>query len=169
MKKSNQKKEKYKNDDASPLSSLNSGWSSINDAGDAHVPLARRTSETVVMAVSASLHDLSSNILSVLVMLLLAHHLLLLLVAGHLSPHHLQLVCLAISVKATVSVRADAEVLPVQVFNPDRAVVGVRRGCILAVVRGGEASTTGTGTSCRLQVLETASENLFKLDLVPSI
>lgn len=131
---------------ASPCPSLNSGWSSINDAGDAHVPLAGRASKAIVMAVSASLHDLSPYVLSVLMMLLLllllTHHLLLLLVACH--PHHLQLLLLlllASRVKAAVRVRAHAEVSPVQVFDPDRAVVGVRSRCVLAVVRGRQAST----------------------------
>lgn len=69
------------------------------------------------MAVSASLHDLSPYVLSVLAMLLLlllllTHHLLLLLLVD-LSTHHLHLLLLARRVEATVRVGANAEVLPV--------------------------------------------------------
>lgn len=82
-----------------------------------------------MVAVSAAMHDLSPYVLSVLAMLLLlllllTHHLLLLLLVD-LRTHHLHLLLLACRVKAAVCVRADAKVLPVQVFDPDRAVVGV--------------------------------------------
>lgn len=122
------------------------------------------------MAVSASLHDLSPYVLSVLVMLLLlAHHLLVLLVARHMRTHNLQLMLLlARWVEAAVRVGADTEVSPVQVLDPDRAVVGVRCGCVLAVVRGREACAAGRGASCGLEVLKTASEDLFMLDFVHS-
>lgn len=172
MKSSNQKgkdaKQKSKRR-CLPCHSLNSGRSSINDARDTHVPLARRAPEAVVMAVSASLHDLSPYVLSVLVMmlLLLAHHLLLLLLVD-LCTHHLHLLLLACWVKAAVRVGADAEVPPVEIFDPDRAIVGVRCGCILAVMRGRKASTAGRGASCGLQVLKTASEDLFTLDFIHS-
>ena len=126
------------------------------------------------MAVSSSLHDLSPYVLSVLVMLLLlllllAHHLLVLLVTGHMRTHNLQLMLLlARLVEAAVRVGADTEVSSVQVFDPNRAVVGVRCGCILAVVRGREACAAGRGASCGLKVLKTASEDLFMLDLIHS-
>lgn len=70
------------------------------------------------MAVSASLHDLSPYVLSVLVMLLLlllllAHHLLVLLVAGHMRTYNLQLLLLACRVEAAVRFGADTKVTSV--------------------------------------------------------